>query len=150
MKGGTPEIRLTWITLTQFLDRSRLLLLSNLLILLLIGGCFQALPWESTSQKVHEHMAQCFEVVSSRLLTSKMCIDGHVSSGAREGFAFPVRNVLFRLGVSILLCHAKVDDMYDVGSLGARSTDEEVVRFDVAIDQILFVYRLDPGQLSHD
>jgi hypothetical protein len=55
--------------------------------------------------------------------------------------------VLLGLGISVLLGHAKVDDVNHICSLGARSSDEEVVRFNIAIDQILFVDCLDTRKL---
>lgn len=36
----------TWETRTQVLDHGCLLLLTNLLILLLVGGSFEPLPWK--------------------------------------------------------------------------------------------------------
>jgi hypothetical protein len=55
--------------------------------------------------------------------------------------------VLLGFGISVLLGHAKVDDVNHIGSLGSRSSDEEVVRLDIAIDQILFVDCLDTRKL---
>lgn len=75
-----------------------------------------------------------------------MSVDGHVSGRAGEGFALSVRNVLFRLGVTVLFGHAEVNDVDDIGRLGTRSADEEVVRLDVAIDQVLLVNRLHARQ----
>jgi len=54
---------------------------------------------------------------------------------------------LLSLGISILLRHAKIDDMDDIGGLGGRSADQEIVGFYVAIDQVLFMDRLDPREL---
>lgn len=42
---------------TKILDWRCLLLLANLLILLLVGGSLQSLPWKATTQEVHENMA---------------------------------------------------------------------------------------------
>lgn len=54
--------------------------------------------------------------------------------------------MLLRLGISILLGHAEVDDVDDILSLSVRSANEEVVGLDVAVDEILLVYRLHSGQ----
>lgn len=56
--------------------------------------------------------------------------------------------MLFSFGVSVLFRHAKIDNMNDICSFGIRSTDEEVVWFDVAIDEVLFVDRLDSRELG--
>lgn len=68
-----------------------------------------------------------------------MCVDGHVPGGTGQGLPLAVRNVLLCLGVAILFGHAKIDYMDDVGSLCARLTDEEVVRFDITVDEVLLV-----------
>lgn len=75
-----------------------------------------------------------------------MRVDTHVSCSTREGLSLPIRNVLFRLGITILLCHAKINDMDNVGTLGAWSADEEVVGFDVSVDEVLFVDGLYPRE----
>lgn len=57
----------TWETFTKLLDRSRLFLLADLLVLLLIRGSLQALPRQATPEEIHEDMPQRFQVVSTRL-----------------------------------------------------------------------------------
>lgn len=51
--------------------------------------------------------------------------------------------MLLRLGVAILLGHAKIDNVDDVGGLSSRSANKEVVGLDVTVDQILLVDSLD-------
>jgi hypothetical protein len=47
-----------------------------------------------------------------------------------------------------LLRHAEIDNVNDVCSLGAGSTDQEIVRLDIAIDEILLVDGLDSRELE--
>jgi hypothetical protein len=56
--------------------------------------------------------------------------------------------VLFRLWVTVLLGHTKIDHMDDTSSLGSRSANKEVVWLDVAVDQILLVDGLHTGKLG--
>ena len=42
-----------------------------------------------------------------------MRVDTHVTCGATERLAFSIRNVLLGLGIPVLLCHTKIDDMDD-------------------------------------
>jgi len=74
---------------------------------------------------------------SMQLTFAEVCIDAHVARGARQALVFTIRNVLVCLWVDVLLRKSKVDDMNDVTSLGRLSADEEVLRLDVAIDQML-------------
>jgi hypothetical protein len=78
------------------------------------------------------------------LFPAQMCVYAHVSSSARQRFAFPIRDMLLGLGIAVLLGHAEVDHVDDISGLRAGAADEEVVRFDVAVNEIFLVDRLDP------
>jgi hypothetical protein len=132
----------------EILNRGCLLLLADLLVLLLVGSSLQALPWQTASQEVHEDVTQSFQIVPTRLLTSQVSVDTHVTRRTGERLALSVWNVLLRLGVTVLLGHTEVDDVNYIGTLRAWSTNEEVVRLDVAVDEILLVDGLNPRQLE--
>ena len=53
-----------------------------------------------------------------------------------------------RLGIPVLLGHSEIDDVNDIFSLGTGTSDQEVVGLDVTVDQVLFMNRLDPGDLD--
>lgn len=78
-----------------------------------------------------------------------MGIDTHVSGSTRERLALPVGNVLLRLGVTVLLGHTEVDNVNNVGTLGAWSADQEVIGLDVSVDEVLLVDGLDSRQLQN-
>lgn len=82
------------------------------------------------------------------LTSAKMRVDAHVPRRPAQTLALPVRNVLLRLWVAILLGHAEIHDVNHVGGLCARSADQEVVGLDVAIDEVLLVDSLDSGELA--
>lgn len=129
--------------LAKILDGSSLLLFTNLLILLLVSGSLQALPGKATAKEIHEDVTEGFQIVSSRLFASKMGIDTHVTGSTGQRLSLAVGNVLLGLGVAVLLGHAKIDHVDDIGCLGTRSSNQEVVRLDITVDEVLFVYRLD-------
>lgn len=64
-KGKTDRTCLTRETITQIFNRRRLLLLSNLLVLLLVGGRLEPLPRQTSTQKVHEDVTEGLEIISS-------------------------------------------------------------------------------------
>lgn len=74
-----------------------------------------------------------------------MCVDAHVTCGPRQRLALSVGDVLFRLWVPVLLRHAEVDDMDDIGRFGAGPANEKIVRLDVSINEVLLVYCLHSG-----
>ena len=72
----------TWKALTEVFDGGGLFLFSDLLVLLLIGGGLETLPRKASSEEVHEYVTESFEIISSRLLSSQVCVDTHVSGRA--------------------------------------------------------------------
>ena len=77
-----------------------------------------------------------------------MCVDTHVSSSTRQRLALAVRDVLLGLGVTVLLGHAEIDDVNDIGGLGPWAADEEVVGLDITVDQVLLVDCLHTRKLN--
>ena len=55
--------------------------------------------------------------------------------------------MLLGLGVAVLLGHAKVDNVNNVGTLRTRAADEEIVGLDVSVNQVLLMDGLDSRQL---
>ena len=141
-------VELVWEALAEVLDGGRLLLLADLLVLLLVRRGLEALPGETAPEEVHEDVTQRLEVVPPRLLAAEVGVDAHVPGGSGQRLPLAVGDVLLRLGVAVLLGHSKVDDVDDVGDLGLGAADEEVVGLDVAVDEVLFVDRLDPRELE--
>ena len=92
-------------------------------------------------------MTEGFEVIPPRLFAPEVGVDAHVTSRPGQGFSFPVGNVLFGLWVSVLLGHAEIDHVDDICGFGVWSADEEIVGFDVAVDEVFFVDGLDAGDL---
>lgn len=125
-------------------NRSCLLLLANLFVLLLVRCSLETLPGQSASQKVKEDVPQTLEVIPPRLLSTQMSVDTHVTGGTTETLPFPVRNVLLGFGVPVLLGHTEIDDVNHVFALGSRSSNQKVVRFDVSVNQVFLVDSLDP------
>lgn len=143
-KAGCKHTR---SALYQLWNRRCLFLFPNLFILLFIRSRFQTLPRQTATEEIEKDMTERFEVVPPRLLSPEMRVDRHVPRGPAEGFTFAVGNVLFGFGIAVLLGHTEIDDVYRVGAFGAGATDEEVVGFDVAVNEILFVDRLNARQL---
>lgn len=56
--------------------------------------------------------------------------------------------MLFCLRVSVLFGHTKVNDVNNIRGFGPRTTDEEVVRLDISVDEILLVNGLHSGELE--
>jgi hypothetical protein len=72
-------------------------------------------------------------------------IDAHISRSSAKTLPFTVRDVLFRLRVTILLSHAKINNVNDIRSLRSGTTNEEVVGFDITVYEIFLVDGLHSG-----
>lgn len=79
--------------------------------------------------------------------TAQVGINAHVTGSSAERLALAVRYMLFCLGVTVLLGHAKIDNVNQVGVLAVGSSDQEVVGLDITVNQVLFVDCLDTVQL---
>ena len=70
-----------------------------------------------------------------------MGVDARVPSGARQVLILSVRDVLPGPVVAVLLCQAEIDEEQLVAV--SADTHEEVVWFDVSVDEVLVVDVLD-------
>ncbi len=93
-------------------------------------------------KKVHEHVAERLEIVAATLLLAQMCVDTHVASRAGQTLVLAVRYVLVGLRVDVGLGEAEVDDVHNVLATRRIAPDEEVLRLDVAVDQVLGMHVL--------
>lgn len=55
--------------------------------------------------------------------------------------------MLLGLWISVLLSHAKIDNMNDIRPFSARTANEEIVGLYIAVDEVLFVDRLHTREL---
>lgn len=76
-----------------------------------------------------------------------MCIDAHVSGSAGQAFVFPVRNMFPRFRVDVLFREAEVDDVDYTGLFRSRPAQQEVLRLNVPVDEVLGMDVFDPIQL---
>lgn len=83
----------------------------------------------------------------TQLTSTEMHIDTHVSSSPTQTLALAIRDVLLRSRIPVLLGHAEIDRMDQVGRFGPWSTDEEIVWLDVSVNQVLLMNRLDSSDL---
>ena len=140
-------VELLWETVAKLGDWRRLLLLSDLLVLLLVGRSLQSLPWKTSTEEVHEDVSERLEIIAARLLASEMGVDGHVTRSSGKGLSLAIGDVLLGLWVAVLLGHAEVNGVDDIGRLRAWSADQKVVWLDISVDEVLLVDSLDSGQL---
>ena len=129
----------------QLLDRCRLLLLADLLVLLLICRGLEALPREGATEEVHENVGKGLEVVPTGLLNTQVSVDGRVAGGTRQVLVLPVRDVQVRLRVPVLLRETEVDDVDLVTALA--NAHQEVVGLNVTVYEVAGVNVFDARNL---
>ena len=56
--------------------------------------------------------------------------------------------MLLGLWIAVLLSHAKVNDVNNIGCFASRTSNKEVIRFDIPIYQVLFMNSLNTGELG--
>ena len=85
-------------------------------------------------------MTNGFQVVSSALFVADMCCNRRIPSCASQIFAFAEGDV-FAFRVFIAFCQAEIDDIYIILCTFV-TTNEEVIRLDISVNDSLFVYLL--------
>ena len=111
-----------------------------------LGLRLEALPGQRAAIEIHEYVAERLEIVTSTLLDAHVRVDGGVASGAGQILVLAVRNVLMGARVAELLGQTKVDDVDEVALLG--ETHQEVVRLDVAVNEIFRMYIFNAANLQ--
>ena len=130
----------------QLLERCLDLLLLDVVIFFILRATWQSLPREGALEQVEQNVADGFEIITTRLLNTLVCVDGGVASGSSQVFAVLVRNVL-ALRVLEALGQSEINDVDIVfGDLSAAN--KEVVRLDVSVNYALFVHFLNASQLA--
>ena len=56
--------------------------------------------------------------------------------------------MLLSLWVAVLLGHAEINNVNDIGCFASGATNKEVVGFDISVDQVLFMNSLNTGELG--
>ena len=112
---------------------------------MLLGSSLQSLPGEGTTEEVHQHVSQRFEVVTTRLFYAQVSVDASVTGRASQVLVLPVGDMEVRLGVAVLLGETEVDDVDLVAALA--NTHQEVVGFDITVDEVTGVDVLNTGNL---
>ena len=74
-----------------------------------------------------------------------MGIDRHVSCCSTQTLSLSVRDMLLCFGVSVLFGHSEINNVNNIGGFGTGTTNEEVVGFDVSVDQVTVMDSLDSG-----
>mmetsp|Transcript_16937 Transcript_16937/g.33938 ORF Transcript_16937/g.33938 Transcript_16937/m.33938 type:complete len:319 (+) Transcript_16937:608-1564(+) len=131
-------------TFAQLLHGSAHLLFRDLLIFLLLVRSAQALPRQATAVEVHEHISEGLQIITTTLLDTQMRVDARVPRCPRQILVLPVRNMLVCLGIAILLCKPKIDDIDLVCFLA--ETHQKVVRLDITMNEALRVHEFDTAE----
>ena len=134
-------LELFWLILAELLNLDLLLLFLDVGVLLGLGSSWKSLPWECAFQEIEEHVTDGLKVISSGLLVANMGVDRSVSSGSSKVLAISERNVL-SIRTLVAFGQSKIDDVDSVLGLLSAS-NQKVVRFDVSMNDSLFMNNLD-------
>ena len=130
-------LELAGLVHAEFVDSDFLLFALDVIIFFILGASGKALPGERAAEEVQKHVADGLEVIAAGLLVTDVGVDGGVAGSSGEVLSLAEGDVL-SLRVLVALGKTKVDDVNVVlGAFG--SSDQEVVRLDVAMDDALFV-----------
>ena len=92
------------------------LLLLDRVVLLILASAGEALPRKRSFQQVEQHMSDCFQVVTSRLLDALVSGDGSIPRCSGQVLPIFVRNVL-ALTVLVAFRKTEVNDIYIISGV---------------------------------
>ena len=128
-------------TTRQRLDGRRDLLIFNSVVLVILVFALKTLPWQRSLQEVDEDETDGLKVVTPTLLNAEMRIDTGIARRTRQRLVVLVGNVLTRLGITITLREAEVDNVNDILLLAVAN--EEVVRLHVTMNEMVVMKELE-------
>ena len=129
------------VALAELVHSHLQLLLLDVVILLVLGTAWEALPGEAASQEVEQYVPDCLEVVSPRLLVADVGVDRGVPCSAGQVLTLTEWDVL-AVRVLVALGETEINDV-DVVFICVVAADQEVVGLDVSVDDALLVHLLD-------
>jgi len=113
------------------------------LFLLVVG--LNTLPRQKSSHQINQHITNSFQIISSTLLNTEMCVDGGVSGSTRKILVLTVRDMLMSFAISIFLGKTKIDNVDNIGFFS--ETEKEVIGLDISMDVVSTVNEFDSGNL---
>ena len=130
-----------WVPAAKLFKRGLNLLLLDVVVLLVLGATWQALPGELSFDQVEQNMTDSLQIVSPGLLDALVRGNRGISGRARQILSILVGDVL-TFTVFVALGQTEIDDV-DIVPSSISSTDEEVIGLDITMDDALFVDLLD-------
>ena len=128
---------LAGVTAAELFKTRLNLLLLDVIVLLVLGATGQTLPRQLTLDEVEQDVADRLQIVTSGLLNALVGGNGGVSGGTGQVLAILVGNVL-AIAVLVALCETEINNV-DVVTGRIRTTDKEVIRLDITMDNALLV-----------
>lgn len=138
-------LELLGLTLAKLINCHFLLLFLDVIIFLILGSTWKALPRQGSSQEVEKHVTDSLKIVSPGLLISNMGVDTSISGSSSQVLSFSEGDML-TLRVLVALGKSKVNNVNIILS-GVRVSNQEVVWLNISMDNALFVHFL--NSLDH-
>ena len=85
-------------------------------------------------KKIHQNISQRFEIITTGLLYAQVSVDRRVTDSAGKILVLPVGDVEMSLGVTELLCEAKINDVDMAPTLA--DAHQEVIWLDIAMNEV--------------
>ena len=130
----------------QLFNRGLHFFVFNPVILLLLRPPLQPLPRQAPLQKIQHYVPDALTVVPPRLLHPQMRVDRRIPRRPCQLLVVPVRDVLAGLRLPVTLRETEVYDVDDVLRFFLSEAHQEVVGFDVSVEEVVRVQEFDALQ----
>mmetsp|Transcript_12576 Transcript_12576/g.26627 ORF Transcript_12576/g.26627 Transcript_12576/m.26627 type:complete len:345 (+) Transcript_12576:829-1863(+) len=132
------------VSLTELFRAGRHFSVHDAFVLLLFGVGFESLPGKRPADEIHQDVTQRLEVVPAALLDTDVGVDRGVPRRPGQVLVLAVGYVLVGAGIAVLFGQTEIDNVDD--ALALAQSDQEIVRFDVSVDEGFRVDVFQPAQ----
>ena len=135
--------KLWWLSSTKFIQgRLDFLFLDGCIFFIFVPS-WETLPWQLTSNEVEENVPNSLKIVPSALLFSLVSGHRRIPSCTCKVLSLLIGNVL-AVRIFVTFGQAEIDNV-NIITILVISTDKEIIRLDVTVNQFLLMYFLDPS-----
>lgn len=134
-------LKLFRLTFTQIFNRSNSFFDFDLFIFFFFCFSWKTLPWQASSNEVHQHKSNLLKIISPCLLDSQVCVQTCVPCCSSQSFIVFKRNMPPCSWIFISFSQSKINDVNYM--LLFLDSNEKVIRFYISMKKSVLMHEFD-------
>ena len=133
------------VTLSQILNAGHSFFYLDLFIFFFFGLCWETLPGQTSSYKVHQYDPNLLQIISSRLFNTQMCIQTCIACSPCQRLVIFKRDMSSSFWILISFGKSKVNQIQYM--LIFPCTNQEIIWFDISMKEAILMHEFYSLQL---